>query len=210
MPTEKKKKKAPIKKKGKKKVKKKGHISDSSFTHDELKKFMTTIKKLRKNKRGKKKKKIGLTNVTSFLNLLYNVDKEKQRKPRQNLMYAHPYKYPALIRDADVDKIWKATKIPSSKTPNAIVTNLNDVYRQLTGFQMLKPLPGKKLPKHQRGAISIKSHDDIKNDDQKNKGPYLQSTPVQSKSLKVKSRSDDSSSSSEDEDDVDVQTKKRK
>ena len=199
MPTEKKKKKAPIKKKG--------HISDSSFTHDELKKFMMTIKKLRKNKRGKKKKKVGLTNVTSFLNLLYNVDKEKQRKPRQNLMYAHPYKYPALIRDADVDKIWKATKIPSSKTPNGIITNLNDVYRQLTGFDMLKP-PGKKLPKHQRGAISIKSHDDIKNDDQKNKGPYLQSTPVQSKSLKVKSRSDDSSS--EDEDDVDVQTKKRK
>lgn len=169
-----KKRKPPIKKRKPPIKKRKGHISGSSFTHAELKKYVNAIKKLRKNKRGKKKKKVGITNMTSFLNLLYNAHQERQyryspysyrrrypyRYKRRNLMRGHPFSYPRMIRDADVDQIWNATKLPNSKTKDGIITNLNEVYRQLTGFELLKSLPSSKPPAEQRGNIRIGKKDD--------------------------------------------------
>ena len=155
-------KKKIIKKKSRAVKKKSGAAKfGSSFTEAELKKFAGVIKKLRKNKRGVKKKKVGLTNMSSFMNLLYNADRERQyayykrrypygyrrRYPygykRRNLMRAHPFKYPSMIQDADVNAIWNATKLPRGRrSKDGIITDLNQVYRSLVGFNLLKsPMP---------------------------------------------------------------------
>ena len=137
------------------------YISGTSFTHAELKKYINTIKKIRNKKNGKKKKKIGLTNTISFLNLLYNADKEKQKKPKRNLLKSHPFNYPSLIHDNNVDHVWNATKVRTSKNKDGLVSNLNEVYRQLYGFNLLAP-PPKRQPIHKRGSINIKTPDEMK------------------------------------------------
>ena len=154
------KKKSVKKKSGAKKNKPKKKIG-TSFTEAELRKFAGVINKIRKNKRGVKKKKVGLTNMSSFMNLLYNADRERKyahyqrrypyayrrRYPygykRRNLMRAHPFRYPSMIEDADVNAIWNATKLPRGrKSKDGIITDLNQVYRTLVGFNLLKsPMP---------------------------------------------------------------------
>ena len=127
-----------------------------SFSEKSLKKYINLIKKVRKKKKGKKKKKVGLTNTISLLNLLYNVDRERKRKRTKNLMKAHPFAYPSLIRDVDVDRIWNSTKIPTTGRKPRMVANMNDVFRNLIGFQLLQPrLPARKLPKHRRGQVNV-------------------------------------------------------
>ena len=137
------KKKKPIAKKKKPVAKKKKYshpyIGQDSFTPKELKQYLTAIKKLKKKKKTVKQKKVGLTNLVSFLNLMYNADKEKRKLPRKNLMVAHPFKYPSLIQNVDVNAIWKATSLPSRGTKNAIISNVNDVYRHLVGYNLMMP-----------------------------------------------------------------------
>ena len=133
-----------------------------SFSEKSLKKYINLIKKVRKKKKGKKKKKVGLTNTISLLNLLYNVDRERKRKRTKNLMKAHPFAYPSLIRDVDVDRIWNSTKISTTGRKPRMVANMNDVFRNLIGFQLLQPrLPAKKLPKHQRGQVNVVSAEPV-------------------------------------------------
>ena len=139
-------KKKPKKKVAKKKILKKkvvkktstsNYIDDDSFSPQELKKYIAVMKKMKKNKRTTKQKKVGLTNVVSFLNLLYNADKEKRKKPRKNLMVANAQRYPSLIRDADVDVIWKSTKLPAARTKRGMVSNINGVYRQMLANDLI-------------------------------------------------------------------------
>ena len=91
----------------------------------------------KKGKRTKKQKKIGLTNVISYLNLLYNADKEKRKQPRKNLMLANPYKYPSLISDANLNNIWKATRLPASRSRRGMVSNINNVYQQFLANDLI-------------------------------------------------------------------------
>ena len=151
-------KKKPVKKKVvKKPVKKKGKfISESSFSEAQLNKYVDAILKIRKNKKTKKQKKIGLTNTASYLNLMYNADKEMQRKPhmKSNLLMTNPFNYPQLIPNENVDRIWNATKMKKGKSKVALVSDFNSVYRQFYGFDLLKP-PPKRLPKHKRGPVSL-------------------------------------------------------
>ena len=62
---------------------------------------------------------------------------------RRNMMRAHPFKYPSLIEDADVNALCGSTKLPrASKSKDAIILDLNAVYRSLVGFNFLKsPMP---------------------------------------------------------------------
>ena len=124
-----------------------------SFSEKSLKKYIGIIKKMRKKKVGKKKKKVGITNVTSMLNLLYNVDRERKKKRRQNLMKVHPYGYPHLIKDKDVNHIWSGTRV-NYGTKRQMMGNLNNAIRNLYGFELLQPR-GKKLPVGQRGPITM-------------------------------------------------------
>jgi hypothetical protein len=145
-----------VKKKTKKPVKKKTSKRFDSFSEKSLKKYINMIKKVRKKKKGKKKKKVGLTNTISLLNLLYNVDNERKKKPRRNLMKKNPYAYPSMIRNADVDRIWRSTKMRSGGKKQAMVGNMNSVFNNLVGFDLLHSTkPAKKLPKHQRGRVNI-------------------------------------------------------
>ena len=176
------KKKAPAKKKTQAKKKKSSGGIGSSFTDAELKKFAGVINKLRKNRRTTKAKKVGITNMSSFMNLLYNADRERQyaynrrrypysyrrRYPygyrRKNLMRGHPFRYPSMIEDADVNSIWNSTKLPTGKkrSRDGIITDLNQVYRSLIGFNLLKspmgdvgsvnPMP---KPISERGKINV-------------------------------------------------------
>lgn len=131
------------KKKVKKKVTKKGKqkkcLSHGIFSDQELQGYINVIKKMRKNKRTKKQKKIGLTNTASFMNLLFNANNERQKKPTKNLMLRHPFTYPSMIPDYHINDIWKATKLPTSnrKKPD-IVNNLNDIFHALIGYNLLK------------------------------------------------------------------------
>lgn len=130
------KKKKPVKKK---KKSSRSYIADDTFSDKELKEYMNAIKKVRAGKRTKKQKKVGLTNTISFLNLLFNANKERQKKPTKNLMYTHPFNYPSIISDHHINDVWKATKLPASKTRNGMVNNLNNVYQSLVGYKLLKP-----------------------------------------------------------------------
>ena len=135
-------------KKGKKQAKKRTNfISDTSFDLKELDKYVKVLQKMRKGKKTKKAKKVGLTNTISYLNLLYNADKEKQKNlgARKNLMIANPYKYPSLIQDADLGSIWNATKLPKSKNRTGLVHNLNNAYRQLLAYDLIHA-PSSKAP----------------------------------------------------------------
>ena len=134
-------KKKPAKKKPAKKkpVKKKGKfISESSFSEAQLNKYVDAILKIRKNKKTKKQKKIGLTNTASYLNLMYNADKEMQKKPhmKSNLLMTNPFNYPQLIPNENVDRIWNATKMKKGKSKVALVSDFNSVYRQFYGFDL--------------------------------------------------------------------------
>ena len=138
--------KKPKVKKGKKgkKVKKQAKkrtnfISNDSFDLKQLDKYVKVLQKMRKGKKTKKAKKVGLTNTISYLNLLYNADKEKQKnyRARKNLMIANPYKYPSLIQDADLGSIWNATKLPKTKNRTGLVHNLNNAYRQLLAYDLI-------------------------------------------------------------------------
>ena len=219
---------------GKKKTtgqkKKSGAISGSSFSETELRKFESVIQKIRKGRRGNKGKKVGITNMSSFMNLLHNASRERyyhrsgyggyggyrRRYGYANRMMANPYKYPSLIRDADVNHIWNATKLPKSKTKDGIITNLNQVYRQLVGFDLLKPAT--KLPIAERGSINVVGPDAAKQKKaeepkEEPKGPYLipsrpSKTPQIREAPQLPSRpsrapppvmEDEDSSSSEDE-----------
>ena len=149
---------AKTKKKKKSTVKTKKRKTFDSFSEKSLKKYIAVLKKIRKKKVGKKKKKIGITNMSSVLNLLYNADRERKRKKTRNLMRLHPYGYPTLIKDGDVGRIWKSTRVRSSGRKAAMLDSMNQVLSELIGFQLLKPtLPAKKLPLHQRGEINVVS-----------------------------------------------------
>ena len=154
-------------KKGKKKKAKKQatkikrqYIDDDTFSPASLKKYMNTLTKMRKKKVGRKKKKIGLTNAISYLNLLYNAGKERKRQPRSNLLKAHPFKYPSMMPDYNVDNIWRATKLPKTKNKTKAITNLNEVYRQLGAFGLIK-IPGRRIPKHMRGKVRISDKEQV-------------------------------------------------
>ena len=142
-PKVKKVKKAKKGKKGKKvnkhAKKRTNFISNDSFDMKELDKYVKVLQKMRKGKKTKKGKKVGLTNTISFLNLLFNADKEKQKNlgARKNLMIANPYKYPSLIQDADLGSIWNATKLPKTKSRTGLVHNLNNAYRQLLAYDLI-------------------------------------------------------------------------
>lgn len=114
------------------------YITGNHMTDNDLSKFVGTLKKVRKYKRTAGQKKTGLTNVMSLLNLLYNSEREKRKKPTRNLMYTHPYNYPSLIPDVNVDNIWKSTGIKTSRTRTGIISNINDVYNRLYGYQLIK------------------------------------------------------------------------
>ena len=136
-------KKAKKAKKGKK-VQKKGKkrtnfISNDSFDMKELDRYVKVLQKIRKGKKTQKAKKVGLTNTVSFLNLLFNADKEKQKNlgARQNLMKANAHKYPSLIQNADLGSIWNATKLSKSKNRTGLVHNLNNAYRQLLAYDLI-------------------------------------------------------------------------
>lgn len=209
-------------KKTKGKKKKSKAISGSSFTEAELKKFTNVIKKIRKGRRGNNGKKVGITNLSSFMNLLHNASRErdhmrsrtKGRYRAANMMMAHPFKYPSLIQDADVNHIWNATKLPKSKTKDGIITDINQVYRQLVGFNLLKP-PPVRLSIGQRGAINAVGPDGREKEKKEPKGPYMMPTkptptPQRREARGLPSRpsreparmpdSDSDSSSSDDED----------
>lgn len=132
------------------------YISVGTFTAGQIKKYMKVIKKLRQNKKTKRKKKVGLTNTIQFLNLIYNADKEKQKKPTRSLLKTNSYNYPSLIKDADINKIWNSTKLKTSGSRKTLVGDMNKVYKQLYGFNLLEPaLPAKKLPKKKRGDVIV-------------------------------------------------------
>ena len=141
-------------KKNKKKKTKTSRNFDS-FSEKSLKKYINMIKKVRRKKVGRKKRKIGLINTMSLLNLLYNVDKERKRRPRKNLMKAHPYSYPYLMRGVDVNRIWNSTKIPASGKKTSMANSMNDALGHFVGFNLLHPLPARKLPKHQRAPVNV-------------------------------------------------------
>lgn len=175
-----------------KKKKKTSYINGSSFTEKELKTFSNVLRKIRKGRRGTKGKKVGITNMSSFMNLLYNAGQERQYaynrrryynpsyggyRPRQyrpryyrrsNMMRAHPFKYPSMIENADVNHIWNATKLPrGSKSKDAIISDLNQVYKQLVGFNLLKsPMPAV-------GSINVVGPDAGIPKKKEPKGPYL-------------------------------------
>ena len=132
------KKKAAGKKRAPKKKSTQNYISRGSFSDPELKQYLNLIKKFRKNKKTKKQRKVGLTNTISFLNLLFNADKEKQKKPRRNLLVKHPFAYPSIISDHHIDDIWKATKIPAARSKVGRMNNLNNVYHTMFGYKLLK------------------------------------------------------------------------
>ena len=181
MPPKKKvvKKKHP-KKKGKKSSGK--YISGDSFSDREVQQIASVIKKMRANKKGKKGKKVGIANMSSLMNLVYNTGRERvyggyqRRYPRRyyrpyiprNMMRAHPFKYPSLIQDANVNHIWNSTKLPiSSKTKNAIMGDLNNIYKQLVGFNLLKS------PMGEVGSINVKGADEGAKAQPAPKGPHL-------------------------------------
>ena len=114
------------------------YITGDHMTDNDLSKFVGTVKKVRKYKRTTGQKKTGLTNVMSLLNLLYNSEREKRKKPTRNLMYTHPYNYPSLIPDVNVDNIWKSTGIKTSRTRTGMISNINDVYNRLYGHQLIR------------------------------------------------------------------------
>lgn len=174
-----KKSKKPKKGKKSKYIKKKtnNYISHGSFTQSELNKYIKTIKKLRKNKTSVKKKKVGLTNTISFLNLLFNADKEKQKKPRKNLMVAHPFQYASLINNKDVPHLWNSTKVSSSKRSDDIINNFNNIYKHLVAFNLMKfndykenqnkSLPSMSSPKEVEEIHKIDSDSDDEEDNNK-------------------------------------------
>ena len=159
-------KKAKKAKKGKKVKKRTNFISNDSFDMKELDKYVKVLQKIRKGKKTKKAKKIGLTNTVSFLNLLFNADKEKQKntRARKNLMIANPYKYPSLIQDADIGSIWNATKLPKTKSRTGLVHNLNNAYRQLLAYDLIHaprshepaPMPNNIAGKEKRASAMDK------------------------------------------------------
>ena len=163
------KKKVVKKKKKKSSAPKKQYISGNSFSDREVQQIASVIKKMRANKKGKKGKKVGIANMSSLMNLVYNTGRERvyggyqRRYPRRyyrpymprNMMRAHPFKYPSLIQDANVNHIWNSTKLPiSSKTKNAIIGDLNNIYKQLVGFNLLKS------PMGEVGSINVKGADE--------------------------------------------------
>lgn len=216
-----KKKKAPpkrkpaIRKKAQPKKKKhtKSYINGDTWTEKELKRFAAAIKKVRKNKRTRKQKKIGLTNTISLLNMLFNADKERtqrrypftyrRRYPpysyrRKNLMYDHPYKYPSLIPDANVNDIWKATGLKTSGSKDGMISNINNVYHSLYGYQLLRPIQEEAPQQAPKRPIELPS--------KPSRAPPLkrQSVELPSKPSRVPAQpyivdDDDQSSSSEDE-----------
>ena len=115
------------------------YLSNGTFTMAELNKYVSVLKKIRKGKTTPKRKKVGIANTVSFLNLLYNADKEKQKQPhaRRNLMVTHPFNYPSMIPTNSVSALWNATKIPSSKTSDGLVNNLNNIYRTLVAYNLI-------------------------------------------------------------------------
>lgn len=121
------------------------YISGDHMSDYDLNRFVSSIRKVRRYKRTRYQRKTGLTNVVSLLNLLYNSEREKRRRPTRNLMYTHPYNYRSLIPDANVDSIWKSTGIRSARTRNRIISNINDVYHSLYGHQLIKA-PGTSNP----------------------------------------------------------------
>lgn len=176
------------------------YISHDSFELNELNRYVSALRRMRRGKRSRRQRRIGLTNTISFLNLLYNADKERRRRPylRRNIMRASPYRYPSLINDADISSIWNATKLPTSKTRSGLVNNINNAYRHLLAYDLIhaprqpnKPLPAmqsSKQNKPSRMVIDSDSDDaheiiDISDDD---------------KDIKIEDE-DDSSSSEEDE-----------
>lgn len=197
-----------------KKIKTSGKKNFDSFSEKSLKKYIGIFKKLRKKKNNKKKKKIGLTNITSFINLLHNADMERKKQTRRSRMMAHPYSYPYLIKDADVNKMWGATKIKSGRTKKTMVDNMNSIYSQILGFELLKPsLPAKKLPKHKRGSISIKAPDDVAITTTKQTQHITQPVALPSKPSRappMKYDSDSSESSSESSYDSDGNKKRKR
>ena len=142
--------------KKKKKVGKTKRKKFDSFSEKSLKKYIGILKKMRKKKNNKKKKKVSITNTASMLNLLYNVDRERKKKKKQNLMKMHPYGYPALIKDKDIKKIWSGTRV-NYGNKRQMMGNLNKAIRSLYGFDLYKPRRRRdgKLPVGQRGPITM-------------------------------------------------------
>ena len=83
-----------------------------------------------------------------------------------------------------------------------MITNLNEVYRQLAGFGLINVRAGKKLPKHQRGKIQVTNEEKINDPLPLPKPPpkQLPSKPSRTPPPAKYDSSDDSSSSSDDED----------
>lgn len=136
-------------------------ISNDSFDLKELDKYVKVLKKMRKGKTSNKGKKIGLTNTISYLNLLFNADKERQRnlRGRKNLMITKPHNYPSLIQDADVGSIWNATKLPKSDSRTGLVHNLNNAYRQLLAYDLIHA-PRSNEPKDMPNMVASKNNVD--------------------------------------------------
>ena len=145
--------------KKKKPVKKKKKQRFGSFGEKSLKKIAAVLHKIRHKKVGKKKRKVGLTNTSSYYNLLDNADRERRKKAPRNRMKAHPFRYPSMINDADVNRMWRGTKPRKYTTRQRMLSNMNEVFQNLVGFNLLKPPPAKKLPKDQRGEINIVQRD---------------------------------------------------
>lgn len=132
------------------------YISDDSFEFDELQRYVSVLRKMRRGKRTRRQRRIGLTNTISFLNLLYNADKERRRRPylRRNIMRYNRYRYPSLISDADLPSVWNATKLPTSKTRTGLVNNINNAYRHLLAYDLIHAPRGSNpqpLPEMQTG-----------------------------------------------------------
>ena len=134
-------------------------ISTKAFSLGDLKRYLKTMKKLRgKKKKSEIGKKIVLTNHIQYLNLLYNTNLQMNKKPRRNLLKTHPFKYPSMIPDNKVDEIWTKTKVPTCTSKGATIGDLNKVYKELMGFDLIvSPLGHKKLPKKKRNPIIVQS-----------------------------------------------------
>ena len=100
----------------------------NKFSMNQIATYSKSIRKLRKNKKSRKHKKIALTNQIQYMNVLFNADRKLNSMSSFNLMKATPQNYIKMFESGDVSTIWKNTSLPYTKTKNSMVKNINSTF----------------------------------------------------------------------------------
>lgn len=138
------------------------------FKHNQLMNYSKAIRKLRKNKKTPKRKKVAMTHQIQFMNLLFNTDRKLHSQPTFNLMKTTPKNYLSFFDKTDINQVWKATGLPYSSTKNIIIKDLNKAYMSFLKHDLIfgkrhVPLKNKKQQNQNDDDIDIVNDEKNKN-----------------------------------------------